>query len=214
MRTLLIEVVGMARDNRSWMGWNLALAALPAALAVALFARPGRRGAWWWVGVALFVLFLPNAPYLVTDLVHLRGDVVQASSDGVVLVGVLPLYGAFVAAGFVAYTIALAGVGLELSRRGLGHLRLGVVGGLHGLCAVGIVLGRVARLNSWEPFTEPVGSLERSLSTLGWRLAPVAVVTLVVVLAVGHAVCVAVAGSAWRLLQRTFALPAVPPALP
>lgn len=214
MRTLLIDVARVARDNHAWMTWNLVLAAIPAALAVALFARPGRRGAWWWVGVAVFLLFLPNAPYLVTDLVHLRGDVVRAPSDGVVLVGVLPLYGAFVAAGFGAYAVALAGVGAELDRRGLSRLRGLVVVGLHGLCAVGIVLGRVARLNSWEPFTEPVGSLERSLATLGWRLAPLAVVVVAVVLAVGHAVTVAVAGSAWRWLRRSGAGSTGSPALP
>jgi len=202
VHSLLIDVAGVARDNHAWMTWNLALAAVPAALAVGLFARPGRRGVWWWAGVVVFVAFLPNAPYLVTDLVHLRGDVVQAPSNGVVLVGVLPLYAAFVAAGFAAYAVALAGVGTELTRRGLGHLRVLVVAGLHGLCAVGIVLGRVARLNSWEPFTEPVGSLERSLDTLSWRLTPFVVVVLAVVLAVGHVLTVAVAGSAWRWVRR------------
>lgn len=192
----------MARDNHAWMTWNLALAAIPAGLGLVLFARPGGRGAWWWAGVAVFVLFLPNAPYPVTDLVHLRGDVVRAPSDGVVLVGVLPLYAAFVAAGFAAYAVALAGVGAELDRRGLGRLRLPVVAGLHGLCAVGILLGRVARLNSWEPFTEPVGTLERSLDTLSWRLTPFVLVALAAVLAVGHALTVAVADSAWRRLRQ------------
>ena len=53
---------------------------------------------------------------------------------------------------------------------------------LHAVCAVGVVLGRVARLNSWEPMTEPIGTLERVVLTLSWRWAPVAVVATFVVI--------------------------------
>src|SRR4051812_24343730 len=61
----------IARTHGRWMVWNLALAAVPVFLAMALF-RPGRRhGVGWWLGTALFVLFLPNAPYVLTDVVHL-----------------------------------------------------------------------------------------------------------------------------------------------
>jgi uncharacterized membrane protein len=50
-----------------------------------------------------------------------------------------------------------------------------------------VVLGRVARLNSWEPVTEPHGTVEQVVSTLTWGAAPVAVAAVFVVIWVGHA---------------------------
>src|SRR4051812_11048458 len=55
--------------------WNLFLAWIPlvAALVVyALAARGGKRRATIFVTSVLWLLFFPNAPYIVTDLVHLH----------------------------------------------------------------------------------------------------------------------------------------------
>src|SRR4029453_16226898 len=74
--SLLGPLAEVVVRNRFWMLWNLILAAVPLLLAVPLFRHPGRRGPGGWLGLGVVVLFLPNAPYVVTDLVHLRGDVV------------------------------------------------------------------------------------------------------------------------------------------
>ena len=55
----------------------VALAAVPAILAVPLFWGTHRRTPFWWLGVVVFALFLPNAPYVVTDIIHLRLDAAQ-----------------------------------------------------------------------------------------------------------------------------------------
>jgi uncharacterized membrane protein len=191
MTTLTAVLSGLAEvvaGNRFWMTWNLLLAAVPAVLAVPLFRHRGPRTAGWWVGLALVALFLPNAPYVVTDLVHLRGDVLQADSDLAVVTGVLPVYAAFIAAGFVAYALVLAEAGRYLSSIGLARWRPVVEVSVHAACAVGVVLGRVARLNSWEPVTEPYGTLERVVVTMSWRWAPVAVLAMFVTIWVGHSV--------------------------
>src|SRR5258707_813088 len=66
-----------------FMLWNAFLAGCPAALALALFTRPApeRRGVLWWAGLAAWVLFLPNAPYVLTDVVHMIDDIQRAHSD-------------------------------------------------------------------------------------------------------------------------------------
>jgi uncharacterized membrane protein len=180
------DVVDVAADNGRWMTWNLILAAIPAALAVAVFRHRGPRGALWWTGAGLCVLFLPNAPYVVTDLVHLRDDVLRAGSDLTVITAVLPMYAAFITAGFLAYGLAVGEMGRYLGRIELAHWRGPAEVVTHALCAVGVVLGRVARLNSWEPVTEPHGTAERIVLTLSWRGAPLAVLVTFAVIWVCH----------------------------
>jgi uncharacterized membrane protein len=187
-------------DNLMWMVWNSLLAWLPAVLAFVLFTAgrdQRRRSPLWWGGVALFVLFLPNAPYVVTDLVHLRGDV-QAAGDGPVVTTVLPVYAALIASGFLAYYLSLAQLGRYLDRCGLGRRRPAIVLGLHLVVAVGVFLGRWSRLNSWEPVVRPRDTVERMLLALTWSEAPLLIVTLFVVTAVGHFVTRAIVETAWR----------------
>ena len=183
----LHALADVARRDHLWMGWNLTLAFIPAVVAVAVFRSRAPRGAGWWLGAGLALLFLPNAPYVLTDLVHLRGDVAAAGTDGAVVGAVLPVYAAFIGAGFVAYAVAVTEFGRFLGRSGLARWRPAAEVGLHALCAVGILLGRLARLNSWEPVTQPHSSAERIVTTLTWRGAPGAVLVLFVATWVGFA---------------------------
>ena len=190
----------VARDDVRWMAWNTLLAWLPVALAFALFRRRTSdhlRTPLWWMGAALFVLFLPNAPYVVTDLVHLHGDVVLVDGSWPVITGVLPVYGLFIGSGFVAYYLALRELGLYLERVGLAVWRGVTIASVHALCAVGVYLGRHARLNSWEPVVEPHDTLQRVVLTLSWRWAPLLVAATFIVTVAGHFVTKAVLEAAW-----------------
>ncbi len=132
------------------MIWNLLLAWLPVAFAY-LAVRPGATPR----PVRLFfvlawLLFLPNAPYLVTDMVHLPyGGGIPILYDVVLL-----------------FSTALCGLALGLvSLRWIQAAvagRLGVwPGRLFGLAALGmagfgIYLGRYLRWNSWDILLKPV----------------------------------------------------------
>ncbi|HLM65698.1 MAG TPA: DUF1361 domain-containing protein, partial [Acidimicrobiales bacterium] len=146
LRVVVENIGGVGRDSAGWMGWNLLLAAVPAVVAPLVFRHRGERTPLWWSGLAMFALFLPNAPYVVTDLVHLRNDVVAASGDTAVVTGVLPVYALFIGAGLLAYSYSLFEVGRYLGRAGLGARRGAVEIGIHLAAAVGVVLGRFARL--------------------------------------------------------------------
>lgn len=199
--TILLERSG------DWMAWNTFLAWIPVALALPLFrfwqprSAPVSRSLLWWFGLTLFVLFLPNAPYLLTDLVHVRADVQRLAPDGPVATTVLPLYGLLVLSGFVAYYLALAQLGSYLDRVGLGSRRPALMLGLHGIVAVGVFLGRWSRLNSWEPVVRPTDALDRVLTAFTWSAAPVLIATLFVVTAVGHFMTKAVIETAWGSLR-------------
>jgi uncharacterized membrane protein len=195
VRGVAVDVADIAWGNRWWMTWNSFLAVLPALLAVPLFRHRRRLGPVRIAGVVTFVLLLPNAPYVVTDLIHLRGDVAQADTDLAVVAGVLPLYGAFIVLGFASYALGLHEVAGWLRRTDRARWVRAVELVLHALCAVGVLLGRVTRLNTWDVFTEPDGAVERALQTLSWRGSPFVVVGLFVVIWLGHAVTRTLAAS-------------------
>jgi uncharacterized membrane protein len=104
----------------------------------------------------LWLLFLPNAPYLVTDLKHVgRGDGVPVLYDVLLLS----------AAAWTGLLLGLTSLFLmhAIARRVVGAVNAwALVVGVLGLSSFGIYLGRVLRWNSWDVFVRP-GSL---LSTI------------------------------------------------
>jgi len=137
-----------------FMLWNLFLAAIPASLALALFTRPWRRGTVWWLGLGAWVLFLPNAPYLLTDVVHMVHDIQHARSDAWAYV-VITTYAALFALGLASYALSL-----QLFRRHLHRtVRAGLIAPIvilvHALCVIAMYLGRYLRLNSWDVVLAP-----------------------------------------------------------
>ncbi|WP_131741271.1 DUF1361 domain-containing protein [Actinomadura roseirufa] len=184
------NLVDVLRRDSWWMGWNTLLAWIPVLLALALFRggapRRPSRSPFWWAGLALFALFLPNAPYVITDLVHLRHDLLMANQDGPVVTAVLPVYLVFIGSGLLAYYLALGAALRHLARLGLGAWQGRVALAAHALCALGVFLGRWARLNSWEPVMDPHAALERILYNLTWTWAPVLIVVTFLVTWMGH----------------------------
>jgi uncharacterized membrane protein len=172
--------------NVGWMGWNLVLALVPLGLARFLFGhRP--RSAWLlWAGGAAFVAFLPNAPYVLTDLLHLPDDLARLHSPWLAA-AVLAQYACLIGVGFVAYVLALVRLERWLAGHGVSRGRvLAIDLSLHAVCAVGILLGRVFRFNSWDVLTDPrelVGVL-----TVPQPRTVVVLMVLFVVLAGGAAV--------------------------
>ena len=143
--------------------WNLILAWIPLLLALLVYDRY-RRGRSMLVlapALVLWLLFLPNAPYIVTDFVHLSaGSPAPLWLDGVEL-------SAF------AWTGMLLGfVSLYLVHAVARH-RLGAVPSWVGvlcvlaLVSVGVYLGRVKRWNSWDLLTQPGARLAQLHAHLG-----------------------------------------------
>lgn len=178
---LLSAITDVWRANAWWMGWNLFLALVPLAIGLVIF-RAHRHTPAWWFGVAAFVAFLPNAPYVLTDVIHLPDDV-RAHPDGVVVLGVLPLYLGFIATGLLAYALALRCLTAHLARAGWSARRVVAVEiGLHALSAVGVYLGRVPRLNSWDLVTRPADVMTTAAASATSLFTVAAVVAVFVVL--------------------------------
>ncbi|HEY7370851.1 MAG TPA: DUF1361 domain-containing protein [Polyangia bacterium] len=151
---LALARVGLTgRGALLFLGWNLVLAWVPLLMSVLIVRHhaPGRRpsrlgslvlGAFW-------LAFFPNAPYLVTDLIHLR-------AHGFVL----QLFDAMMVFAFALTGICIAFLSLWLVHR-LVERRVGRVVGwafvaaVAGLSGFGVFLGRFPRWNSWDLVTRP-----------------------------------------------------------
>lgn len=154
--------------NMRWMAWNLFLAIIPMLLSAILFRQTKlsaftaglipvslkqRHRSWvWWVGAATFLAFLPNAPYILTDIIHFV-RLVWASSVWISAFVVVPLFALFFLAGFLAYVISLINLGFYLNYIGLRRYVFTIEIGIHALSAVGVYLGRFLRFNSWDLMT-------------------------------------------------------------
>lgn len=152
---VLSNVWQALHDSMPWMTWNLFLALVPLGLSVWLFRLAPTRSTVWWIGVFAFIAFLPNAPYVVTDLIHLVHELRDDRSLLISTLVVIPKYLLFVFVGFEAYVLSLINVGHYLKRQGLGSTILQVELALHGLSAIGVYLGRIERFNSWDLVTRP-----------------------------------------------------------
>lgn len=153
---LISRVIQVLQINMRWMTWNLFLAFIPLALSVWLFRRNKRSRSWvWWLGFAVFYAFLPNAPYLLTDVIHLIDDIRTIESVWIITLVLIPVYLVVILAGFEAYVISLINMGYYLHRIGKSQWILGMELITHALSAVGVYWGRFLRFNSWDFVTQP-----------------------------------------------------------
>jgi uncharacterized membrane protein len=131
--------------------WNLILAWIPLLFGLLVYDRyqRGSRLLMLAPALALWLLFLPNAPYIVTDFVHLSAaSRAPLWLDGVEL-------SAFAWTGMLLGFVSLYLVhAVARHRFGPAPSWVGVLGVL-ALVSVGVYLGRVKRWNSWDLLTQP-----------------------------------------------------------
>ena len=143
---------------------NVALAIVPLVLAALLFRPEWRRGLLWWILFAVFVLFLPNTVYIFTDLLHL---VLRFAKSRTYRWGrsllVIPQYIVFVGGALEIYTLSLVWLGRYMASAGAQRWVPPMEWTMHALSPLGIYLGRVVRLNSWDIFKDPVSVFTEAL---------------------------------------------------
>ena len=180
----LVSIVSGAPTHR-FLLWNLFLAWIP--LQRLGFGLP--------VLAPLLIgwlLFFPNAPYIVTDLIHFGGlnRGIPAELDLATLV-VAASAGLLV--GFASLYVVQRVVG---RRYGLATSRASVVAVLV-LSSFGVYLGRVLRWNSWDAFADPSGILTdvatRLVHPFAFREAWMGIAVFAVLLLVTYAYAVRLA---------------------
>jgi uncharacterized membrane protein len=114
----------------------------------------------WWIGLFLFILILPNAPYILTDIIHFYDAVRDIDSVWEITLVIVPIYIIFMGIGWLAYLFSLINVGRYLKQQRLDRYTNITEISLHLLCAIGIYIGRFIRFNTWSIVTHPKQFLE------------------------------------------------------
>jgi len=149
-----LRVVKTRHFTHAWLGWNLFLAWLPVISAVMAYHLTRSRRPTGWAAalpIAFFwLLFFPNAPYLLTDLVHLRPEGTVSFWYDILLLGTVVCVGVLL--GVVSLRLMQILVGEVF-----GYLASWVfVFVAIGLSGIGVYLGRFLRWNSWDFLTDPL----------------------------------------------------------
>ncbi|WP_322744662.1 DUF1361 domain-containing protein [[Phormidium] sp. LEGE 05292] len=150
-----------------WIAWNLFLAFIPLVLSFWLFRRRTNARSWlWWVVFLVYAAFLPNAPYLLTDIIHLIRGIREGYSAWIITLVFIPLHLFAIVAGMEAYVVSLINQGNYLKRQAAEKFVVWSELITHAFCAVGIYLGRFLRFNSWDLITDPDNILITTINEL------------------------------------------------
>ena len=151
-----LRVIVTQSDRYWFLFWNLMLAWLPALFAF-LLLRQLKNGSWKQpIPILLTVLwlgFLPNSFYLMSDLIHLQstGDI------GVLFDAVLFL--SCIWNGAVAGMLSIVWVHTATYKKIGPNIAAVAVAAALGLASFAIYLGRILRWNTWDVLFNPAGIL-------------------------------------------------------
>lgn len=146
---LMVRMAWTKSFDYAFLVWNLGLAIAPlmfSSLAILFGKWKGR-----WVFVFLWLLFLPNAPYIVTDLMHLR-----SVQSGPIWIDIL-LLSSCAATGLGLGYCSLRQIHLSFQWSGRPLLGWAVAVGATLLSGFGIYLGRFLRWRSIDLWANPMG---------------------------------------------------------
>ena len=154
---LFLIRVQQSQDTRYWfLLWNLVLAWIPLGLVLLLRERLKKMRWMSWQNIVLSILwlgFLPNSFYLVSDLIHLhRTGEVSLIFDAV-------MFMSFIFNGFVAGYASVYLIHSQLLMRFRRDYVNGFIAVVLLLCSFAIYLGRDLRWNTWDILVNPAGIL-------------------------------------------------------
>jgi len=136
--------------------WNLFLAWVPYWISLSLKKMEDRKANNWIVGLLLgsWLVFFPNAPYILTDLLHLQNrHPVPHWYD-------LMLIASFAWTGLMLGFASLSVVQDFLRKRMKTWKAWSLIILAIGLCGFGVFLGRFQRWNTWDILTNPMSLVE------------------------------------------------------
>ncbi len=147
---VLIRVIKTESILFIFLIWNLFLACIPYAVTLLLSLKKVNHFIFW-MCFGIWLAFLPNSPYILTDLQHIRTSTLSSVWFDVLLILSFAINGLVI--GFASLSMMQ-----ELLRERFSKTITDLM--IHLiliLCGFGIYLGRVLRWNSWDIIQDPMG---------------------------------------------------------
>jgi len=152
--SLLFRNMLMENWNYLFLIWNLFLAFVPILIQQLTLKRVTLGSKYWYVGMTAWLLFLPNAPYILTDLIHPITAFLEGRVIGLPL-GFLSVLTAGLL-GMLWFLRSLRHFDEQLDQLGFNeHFRRGIIALVTIATACGVWMGRGLRLNTWDVLTKP-----------------------------------------------------------
>ena len=153
---LVADSIANRSLGQSYLLVNLLLAWVPFGLALWLKQCLSHKlwSSWQTMSISvLWLIFLPNAFYMISDFIHLTNIDMQQLLFSTVM------FTSFIYVGVLLGFTSLYFVHQELARRFSARATTTTVGFLLLICSFAIYIGRDLRWNTWNVFTDPAGIL-------------------------------------------------------
>lgn len=153
---LTVRMIVAGNFKFFFMIWNLFLAWLPVVFALGFRINLAKHKLTSWQNLLLLFLwlgFLPNAFYLMSDLIHL-----QSSGEASVLYDIAMMM-SFIINGLILGYISIYIVHVQLMKKWPAKWILAFLGFVFMACGFAIYLGRYLRWNTWDILINPLGIL-------------------------------------------------------
>lgn len=153
-------------DNAFWMVFNCTLALLP--VFFGWFFFKSKQVFVRVICFFLWLIYLPNTLYLFTDLIHVPRQWLRLEDADKPLL--LVQYGALEVVGFITFMLALAPFERFLFTskcRKEKKLNFTLIILVNFSIGLGMVLGRIERINSWEILTAPMKVIDSLFQVIG-----------------------------------------------
>jgi uncharacterized membrane protein len=148
---LIARIITSARFSYAFLAWNLFLAYIPFAISTRIRSdEPRVRNRAKMVGLILvWILFMPNCFYILTDLFHLRMENGHPWFD-------LTLILSFAWNGMLMGILSIRDMEMLLRQRKGKVVSNVMICAIIWLNAFGVYIGRFLRFNSWDVITNPL----------------------------------------------------------
>jgi len=145
---------------------NLVLAMIPFLFAIYLFKISHKRSIVWWLLLPVFIAFLPNSAYVLTDIIHFIAAVKSPEITTLHLIFItVPFYILFLTVTFEFYVLSVhfgqQYLEKNLEQQNSQNMNIGwlvkiFTPSMHILSAIGVYLGRFQRLESADIIHQPI----------------------------------------------------------